>query len=328
MAATILELMTGTSAAPSAIKEPEVKLARTVSGPPSDCLVALRAVGSRDPLFCVHPAAGLVNIYYDLLRSLPVDLPVFGLQSQAIGGQGSEHDSLEAMAEDYATLIERHLPQGPCRLFGFSFGGFLALATARVLEQRNRKVALVGLVDANLDWVDPDSSKEVLLRRHILEMYDIFARDLRMLRPVDADILARQADTLAAAMLTLSGPERVQLVLDWLIEQDCLNRGLEPENIRGYISLYDHHLALLRAFRPQPVCAPVFCWQQQRTPAAPSEPQAAWHKLTAASATVRLLAGRHYDLMFPPLVEVIADQLNVALLRNGETGPALVTSGA
>jgi thioesterase domain-containing protein len=179
-----------------------------------------------------------------------------------------------------------------------------------------------------LDWIDPGTSKETLLRRHILDMYDIFAHELRMLRPVDADILAQQADTLAAAMLTLSGPERVERVLDWLTEQDYLNSGLKPENIKEYISLYDHHLALLRAYRPQQVQAPLFCWMQQRTQVPPAGLQAAWKKLTAASATVRFLAGRHYDLMFPPLVEVMADQLNAALLRMGETGPALVTNGA
>jgi acyl transferase domain-containing protein/NADPH:quinone reductase-like Zn-dependent oxidoreductase/thioesterase domain-containing protein/acyl carrier protein/SAM-dependent methyltransferase len=328
MAATILELMTGAWPGPPAKKEGEVKAAPTAPEPAAGSLLVLRAGGGRDPLFCFHPAAGLVRIYYDLMRSLPADLPVYGLQSRAIGGQQSEHDSLEAMAEDYATLIERCIPRGHCHLFGFSFGGFSALATARVLEKRNRQVRLVGLADANLDWINPGTSKETLLRRHILDMYDIFARELRMLRPVDADILAQQADTLAAAMLTLSGPERVERVLDWLTEQDYLNSGLKPENIKEYISLYDHHLALLRAYRPQQIQAPLFCWLQQRTQVPPAGLQAAWKKLTAGTATVRFLAGRHYDLMFPPLVEVIADQLNAALLRIGESGPALVTNGA
>jgi acyl transferase domain-containing protein/NADPH:quinone reductase-like Zn-dependent oxidoreductase/thioesterase domain-containing protein/acyl carrier protein len=328
MAATILELMTGARPVPAAKKEGEARAMATAPEPVAGSLVVLRAGRGRDPLFCFHPAAGLVHIYYDLMRSLPADLPMYGLQSRAIGLGANEHDSLQAMAEDYAALIERHLSRGPCHLFGFSFGGFSALATARVLEQKNIKVALVGLVDANLEWIDPGVSKEALLRRHILDMYDIFARELRMLRPVALDILARQAAKLAATMLTLSGPERVERVLDWLTEQDYLNNGLKPENIKEYISLYDHHLTLLRAYRPQPVQAPLFCWLQQQGELPAAGLQAAWKKLTAATATVKVLAGRHYDLMFPPLVEVIADQLDGALLRVGESGPAVATNGA
>ena len=40
--------------------------------------------GNRAPLFCVHPAGGLANIYQHLAESLPADLPVQGLQSREI----------------------------------------------------------------------------------------------------------------------------------------------------------------------------------------------------------------------------------------------------
>lgn len=318
VAEAVLQQLTGvTSAQPG---KPEVSVAATIvsDGPVGECMVPLRAQGSRPPLFCIHPTAGLVNIYQDLVRVLPADLPVYGIQSRAMCSEAPEYESLEAMAEDYATLIEQRQPRGPIHLFGFSFGGFAALAIAHALERRHRKAALVGLVDTNLEFTDPNSEREINLRNHILNMYDMFARQLRIVREVDPAVLVEQAADLAKAMLSLPVMKRVQLVIDWLTGQNYLKVEIEMAVIRRYVSLYDRHVSLMQEFRPARIHVPIFCWSQQDPRVTQPNLAASWQKLTTATVTAEILDGRHYSLMFPPQVDRIAAQLDAALMDNAE----------
>ena len=57
------------------------------------------------------------------------------------------------MASDYLEQIRRIQPNGPYHLLGWSFGGYVAHSMAAQLEQQGEKVALLALLDSN---VDPD----------------------------------------------------------------------------------------------------------------------------------------------------------------------------
>jgi len=322
MAASILEMLTG--AAPGANEGAAGASSPTARGRADGCLVPLREGGPRLPLVCFHPAYGLVTIYQNLMKRLPKDLPLYGIQSPEMNGGSDGYESLESMAEDYAALLDRRFPRGPFRLFGFSFGGFLALTAAHALERRSRRVALVGLADSRLEWVDRRTSKAALLGRHIAEMYELFSRELRVLRPMDATAVGRQIEKLASSLRTLTGRERVQHVLSWIVEQKLLNDGIDLKRLNDYITVYVRHMSFLEGFRPQKIKAPLVCWSQGSNPAIPARSETGWKVLTAASATVRCLTGRHFDLMQPPLVEVLAEQLNEALCESGESdgGPA------
>ncbi len=52
--------------------------------------IPLRANGTRPPLFCVHPAAGVSWVYSGLLRYLEPDRPVYGLQSRRFTHSAAE----------------------------------------------------------------------------------------------------------------------------------------------------------------------------------------------------------------------------------------------
>src|SRR5262249_51540947 len=58
----------------------------------------------------------------------------------------SEHDTLAAMARDYADIVQAARP-GPYVLLGWSMGGVISHALAAELEQRGQDVRLVGLID-------------------------------------------------------------------------------------------------------------------------------------------------------------------------------------
>uniref|UniRef100_UPI00117D71D9 non-ribosomal peptide synthetase n=1 Tax=Streptomyces sp. NRRL B-24572 TaxID=1962156 RepID=UPI00117D71D9 len=111
-------------------------------------LVPLRAAGSRPPLFCVHPAAGLSWCYLGLLAHLGPDRPVYGLQARGTDGSGELPATIEEMAADYADRIRETQPSGPYRIAGWSVGGVIAHAIATELERRGERVELLAILDA------------------------------------------------------------------------------------------------------------------------------------------------------------------------------------
>ncbi|GII96329.1 non-ribosomal peptide synthetase [Sinosporangium siamense] len=115
-----------------------------------EMLLPLRpgAGNGRSPLFCVHPSTGLSWAYTPLLRHLPANLPVYGIQARGIVREEPLARSVEEMAADYVELIRTIQPSGPYRLLGWSFGGKVAQAMATRLEEEGAEVSLLALLDA------------------------------------------------------------------------------------------------------------------------------------------------------------------------------------
>lgn len=60
-------------------------------------------------------------------------------------------DTIETMAGAAVALIRTEQPHGPYRVLGYSFGGLVALESARLLSEAGETVAFVGLVDSLFD---------------------------------------------------------------------------------------------------------------------------------------------------------------------------------
>jgi len=119
----------------------------TNEGGPLHSLVALNATGTGLPLFCMHPAGGLVLIYHEMVKHLPEGLPVYGLQARGADGRSEVLTRIEDMAAYYITEICRVQPEGPYHLCGFSMGGKIALEMARQLRQQRQDVGAVIIID-------------------------------------------------------------------------------------------------------------------------------------------------------------------------------------
>ncbi|MEU5210162.1 amino acid adenylation domain-containing protein [Streptomyces sp. NPDC020742] len=116
--------------------------------PAPGILLPLRAQGSRAPLFCVHPGAGLSWLYAGLLPHLGPDRPVHGIQARGLGRTGGLPATVESMAADYVEQIRTVQPTGPYHLLGWSFGGLVAHAMATLLQRDGEQVALLGMLDS------------------------------------------------------------------------------------------------------------------------------------------------------------------------------------
>jgi thioesterase domain-containing protein/acyl carrier protein len=116
---------------------------------PLAVVLPLRTEGSRTPLLCVHPAIGLSWVYSGLLANLDPQQPVYGLQARAYSQAGHRPASVAEMAADYLHEIRKVLPHGPYALLGWSFGGVVAHALARLLQEEGEAVTVLALLDSH-----------------------------------------------------------------------------------------------------------------------------------------------------------------------------------
>eukprot|EP00026_Physarum_polycephalum_P000059 Phypoly_transcript_00059.p1 GENE.Phypoly_transcript_00059~~Phypoly_transcript_00059.p1 ORF type:complete len:2631 (+),score=316.25 Phypoly_transcript_00059:2-7894(+) len=119
----------------------------TISTPPAS-IVPLNTIGSKPPLFCVHPATGYVFLYYNFVKYLE-DVPFYGIQSSQLVPrvEGVIHESVQQLAKKYISEMLATQPEGPYYLSGFSFGGLVAYEMAQQLKSINKKVAALLLFD-------------------------------------------------------------------------------------------------------------------------------------------------------------------------------------
>ncbi|MGH3675028.1 MAG: polyketide synthase Pks13 [Mycobacterium sp.] len=92
------------------------------------------------PVFVFHPAGGSTVVYEPLLKRLPPETPVYGIERV--------EGSVEERAAEYVPKLLEMGGKGPFILAGWSLGGVLAYACAIGLKRAGADVRFVGLIDA------------------------------------------------------------------------------------------------------------------------------------------------------------------------------------
>ena len=121
-------------------------------------IVRLRDTGAAPPLFCVHPAAGLAQIYRRMAAGIDARIPLYGLQARGIDDEEAPHASIAEMAAAYVDAVRSVQPAGPYCLMGWSFGGVVAQAMAGLLEAEGEEIRRLFLIDTYLSTVDGDTA--------------------------------------------------------------------------------------------------------------------------------------------------------------------------
>jgi len=270
-------------------------------------LVRLHVDGNRVPLYCIHHIGGQIHTYTHLALALSSHFSVYAIQSRAVLDPSKEHQSLESMVRDYATIITTHQPAGPYHLLGYSTGGVLALAVADALEHMGRPVGGVGLFDTyaitgDKLWLDQDAIQTLLL-----SLREVFERDL--------DSLAINWDNLLQVGIPAHG-EPSELTGEEWIEQACRwleSLSLPHEEARAFLkdrwTLYNHHCALLSSYKPPQIRAPLYAsWSSQGLPGVPLPPQEEWNRYTTGPSYRETVNGNHLTMVRPPAVQENADR--------------------
>jgi aspartate racemase len=173
--------------APTVARLAEFIRATTSIDASQSSLVPLRTSGTGLPLFIV---SGWIGMYYsDLLSDLKSDRPVFNLQPPLLDGKYRVPRTIEAMAADHVTEIQRVQPHGPYFLAGLSFGGRVCFEVAQRLAQEDERVSFLGLIDTAFRD-KPVSLAARLSRqgRHVHGLQELLFGGLRYVRNFRKDI--------------------------------------------------------------------------------------------------------------------------------------------
>ena len=110
-------------------------------------LLTIRAQGSKAPLFGIHPAGGISWCYMPLVRYIPDEYPLYGLQARGYDGASQLARSLRDMAADYIEQIRSVQECGPYYLLGWSLGGVIAHEIAVQLQSAGEQVGALVIMD-------------------------------------------------------------------------------------------------------------------------------------------------------------------------------------
>jgi thioesterase domain-containing protein/acyl carrier protein len=115
-----------------------------------DAILPIRTPGDGAPLFCIHPVGGLAWSYAGLAQSIDGNRPIYAVQTPALQQPDYSPATIAEMASDYITRIRSVQPQGPYRLFGWSFGGLVAYEMATQLQRAGETIDQLVLLDSRL----------------------------------------------------------------------------------------------------------------------------------------------------------------------------------
>ncbi|MEA3026646.1 MAG: hypothetical protein QOF91_1931, partial [Alphaproteobacteria bacterium] len=205
-----------------------------------EVLLPIRPVGSKLPLFCIHDAGGFSWPYSKLIRHIPPEHPIYGLQARNLTQRARRPRSVEEMAEDYLSFIRKVQPYGPYNLLGWSFGGLVAHAIATQLQAMGEEVSLLALLDS----------------------YPVVQEGAKVVFDDDNENLSRQVainpimnllDVLRREGLSTLKEHHYEAIMDTFKNNTRLVRTYEPQRFHGAMSLF---VAMVSEAKP-----PVEIWR-------------------------------------------------------------------
>ncbi|MEV6136417.1 polyketide synthase Pks13 [Nocardia sp. NPDC051990] len=191
------------------------------------------------PVFVFHPAGGNTLVYEPLLKRLPADTPMYGIE-RADG-------EIEERAKQYVPQLRQIQGDGPYVLYGWSLGAVLAMAVAHILRAEGADVRVVGLIDLAIPTEPEENSPEERIRR--IERYQAFAKKTY---GVEGELPREQLEELALAddedqfkmisdLVKISGTKIPGGVLEHQRTSWIENRALQkmrPARYEGDVVLY------------------------------------------------------------------------------------------
>ncbi|MFD9906701.1 amino acid adenylation domain-containing protein [Streptomyces sp. NPDC059063] len=267
-----------------------------------DVLLPLRTTGSAAPLFCVHPVLGLSWNYAALLGHVGAERPVYGLQARGITEPGARPASIEEMAEDYVARVRAVQPEGPYHLLGWSLGGTVAHAMARLLEKDGERVAFLALLDS---YPADDAVK------------DPAVLDAEAEEEVLAALLPGAGS--AVRELVERGADRGD-VLALLRAEQAERLHLDEGTVAAVLDTAVHSSRLIRDHTPGSVdCDVLFVTATRGRPTDAVTAREAWQPYVAGAIAEHRVDCRHADLLGPEgaaaLGPVLAEGLTEGLAQ-------------
>jgi thioesterase domain-containing protein/acyl carrier protein len=299
-------------------------------------IVHLAGDPATPPIYCIHPADGGLGVYRSLAEALSTSCSVYGLESQLLddGGDTSPEmeraaqlKTIEELAKAYAAAIVAHRADDEAfRLFGFSLGGLIALRTSRVLEDRGRAVAFVGLAECDPTWGSIETQRVPRIAALLADQVEHLQAEFGALKDDAVDRLRQDAPEMARRLVdatdlttasSASGPDGPSphhghvdggaLLVEWITQHGYLRENNLRPILNQYASRVVAHIRLLaRGPHPGPRRAAIHVWNAAEGLAGDV---ANWDLAGVRPAEIHVLPGRHFQILAPPSNHSIAKRI-------------------
>ena len=286
-------------------------------------VVPIRARGDQTPLIMFHPVGGGVAVYAALARQLPADIPLYGIESRLMRGADRELADVDTMVSAYATAV-RDVGPPPYRLFGFSFGGYLAARVAEALERDAAErdaapVELVGVVEWDVRPRLTSHAQADTLLRLSMATYRFLEREVGAVRSLTDSRLRLELGPLVEQVVR-DGPERSDLFLRWSMDSGLIVGDAMHNWAQQYLACFGQHIAMLAPGLPLPrFRAPLVLWRASDGFGSPLD---SWQH-AGGLAIEHVADGGHFAFLRPPGVFALAQQLDEILRQ----APAVARGG-
>jgi thioesterase domain-containing protein/malonyl CoA-acyl carrier protein transacylase/ketosteroid isomerase-like protein/SAM-dependent methyltransferase len=268
------------------LEGPRAEVAR-VSSAADDCLLPLRASGTKRPFFCVHPIGGGALCYEPLVKALDPERPFFGIQAPMLEDSAACPSSIEELAALYVDAVQRAQPKGPYLVGGWSFGGVIAIEMARLLQRDGKAVAQLVLLDVS---IAPGAGMELLRR--------VDGR-LPMLAMLPAILAGPSGKTKGGGRPPRSDLSRLAGTL-----------AVAAQNL----AVYEHHLALWRSYAPATLDVPTTHFVAEGRPLVGALLRAAGaRELPIHGVSTVRVSGDHFSMISGDPVQSLGERISATL---------------
>jgi oxalate---CoA ligase len=129
-------------------------------------IVAVQPSGTETPLFCLVRTGSLPMLRH-FAAALGPSRPVHGIAMPSMYGRWRAAGDIEDLARDALAALRERRPDGPCCLFGHSFGGAIIYEIACQLVAAGQDVELVVLADTPSPSLVRQTFRRGLRPRHL-----------------------------------------------------------------------------------------------------------------------------------------------------------------
>lgn len=338
MATAIRQIHGG--AAPQQASDPQDTEIHAASLSPA--LVPIKPHGRGTPIFCIHPASGVVFPYYSLAKWLENDRPLYGIQDPSVDGGRAPYDSIEEMASDYIEAVRQIQPHGPYHLAGWSLGGIVAFEMAQQLAKQGETTGLLGILDTPVPIPSDQSAQPlvVAVREFVRQSRIVLAMALASIPHFLNGLYLLVASAFRRRQVD-ANPPRLRERLQWLWLRAWHARLLRQAGLAGYVDAnrdlllielpalrrilrtLRHHLEVGARYVPDTYAGKAVLFRAKQSLAGDvvSEPDMGWSRLAMGGVEVYSVPGNHVAMLNEPYVRDLAHAVTESLLKTEDQVP-------
>jgi thioesterase domain-containing protein len=174
------------------------------------------------PIICIPGAGDNIAAFMDISFALGNDCCIYGLQPRGVDGQLTPYCSVRAIANNYLKAINKIDTDEGVHLIGHSFGGWVALALANLLESAGITVCSLTIIDSKL----PDRNNTYIRDINNTKIIDSYLKNIESLagKKINVDLVK---------WASLSDKEQLLFIHNTLVQLGILSNNSLPNILLG-----------------------------------------------------------------------------------------------